>query len=104
MNTIDRTLMLQLSISLRIISRKHYYDLLFWQLLATISLLLILLLPYTADVTKITFINSNIIPIKCPWFSKLDKYNNASTVGGFYMHKHKETATNIQYQLSFFVK
>ena len=52
---------------------------------ATISLLLILLLPYTADVTKVTFINSNIIPITCPWFSKLDKYNNASTVGGFYI-------------------
>ena len=74
---------------------------------ATISLLLILLLPYTADVTKVTFINSNIIPITCPWFSKLDKYNNASTVGGFYIRiydKHKEPATNIQYQLSFFVK
>ena len=54
-----------------------------------------MLLPYTADATKITFMKSNIIPIKCPWFPKLDKYNDASTVGGFYIciniivyHKH----------------
>ena len=45
---------------------------------------LVALLPYIADAKK-HFMNLKNIPMKCPWFLKLDKYIDVSTVGGFYI-------------------